>query len=138
MISAVDLLPTFCEIAGVQLPDGYQPDGLSQVSVLKGNPTSTREKPLFWKYESPWPPNENKPEHWVYYVIMDQQWKLVTNKDASYVELYDIAADPLEKKDLKAANTRAVRQLKKKLADWKASLPAKPSGKVFSAERAEL
>ncbi|MDG2170889.1 MAG: sulfatase-like hydrolase/transferase [Opitutales bacterium] len=138
LISAVDLLPTFCEIAGAKLPAGYEPDGISQVKVLKGKATSTREKPLYWKYESPWPARDSKPEHWVSYSIMDQQWKLVTNKDGSYVELYDIASDPLEKKDLKTSNSKVVRQLQKTLADWQASLPAKPSGDVFSGERAEL
>ena len=36
LMSAVDLLPTFCEIAGVELPRDYQPDGVSQVATLKG------------------------------------------------------------------------------------------------------
>jgi arylsulfatase A-like enzyme len=36
LISAVDLLPTFCELAGVNLPSSYVPDGMSQVSVLMG------------------------------------------------------------------------------------------------------
>ena len=48
-ITAVDLLPTFCEVAGVKLPDGYTPDGVSQVAALKGQPVPSRAKPLFWK-----------------------------------------------------------------------------------------
>ena len=27
IVSAVDLLPTFCSLAGIELPDGYQSDG---------------------------------------------------------------------------------------------------------------
>ena len=138
LISAVDLLPTFCEIAGAELPAGYIPDGVSQVGVLKGEATSLREKPLFWKYESPWPPPENRPEHWVSYVVIDQRWKLVANRDRSYRELFDIAADPLEKNDLKTSKPEVARQLQEKLSDWIAGLPEKPIGDVFSVERSQL
>ena len=36
ILSAVDLLPTFCDLAGVKLPAYYKPDGLSQVKALLG------------------------------------------------------------------------------------------------------
>ena len=55
LISAVDLLPTFCELAGVSLPKDYRPDGVSQVATLRGQPTTIRSKPLFWKMQSRWP-----------------------------------------------------------------------------------
>ena len=55
ILSALDLLPTFCEIAGAQLPSTYVPDGISQVSALLGKGAPQRTKPLFWKYPSPWP-----------------------------------------------------------------------------------
>jgi N-acetylgalactosamine-6-sulfatase len=69
LISAVDLLPTFCEIAGVELPADYAPDGLSMVDVFKGEKAPVREKPLFWKYASPWPPGNSRPNHWVSYAV---------------------------------------------------------------------
>ena len=56
ILSAVDLLPTFCELAGVQLPRSYRPDGISQVAALKGNGNSKRTKPLYWKMERLGPP----------------------------------------------------------------------------------
>ena len=135
LISAVDLLPTFCEVAGADLPKDYQPDGVSQVAVLKGKQSPRREKPLFWKYKSPWPAQKNKSEHWVSYAVVNQTWKLVTNNDLSYVELYDLAVDPYEKTDLKKQSPEIVKQLIQKLEAWQATLPAKPEGDVFSAER---
>ena len=66
---------------------------------------------------------------------MDQHWKLVANKDSSYHELYDLAADPYEKRDLKEQKPEVAEGLLKEIAQWKASLPAKPSKKLFSAER---
>ncbi|MDA7920165.1 sulfatase-like hydrolase/transferase [Verrucomicrobiales bacterium] len=134
LISAVDLLPTFCEIAGVEFPADYQPDGVSQVAALQGeSEVKTREKPLFWKAKT----GKSSPNgfHWVSYAIVDQQWKLVSTADASYVELYDIVADPFEKTDLKEAQSEVVLQLLKKIEAWKGTLPEKPTGDVFSEER---
>jgi len=135
LISAVDLLPTFCELAGAELPEGYAPDGVSQISTLLGKPYPVREKPLFWKFNSPWPARDSQPDHWVSYAVVDQQWKLVTNKDGSYQELYDLSADPYEKNDLKREHPELVGQLLKIIAAWKTSLPAHPDPSLFSAER---
>lgn len=135
LISAVDLLPTLCEIAEAALPADYQPDGLSQVTTLKGKAKSKREKPLFWKIDAAWPAAKNRPDHWVAYAIVDQQWKMVTNKNSDFIELYNIAADPYEKKDLKAGNPDVVVRMIKMLADWKATLPSEPDETCFSKER---
>jgi N-acetylgalactosamine-6-sulfatase len=137
LISAVDLLPTFCEVAGVKLPPSYVPDGVSQVSTLLGQGTPKRAKPLFWKYDSPWPAPKKAPDHWVSYAIVDQHWKLVTNRDCSYVELYDILADPYERSDLKEEHPDVVKVLTKKVLAWKASLPEKPPACCFSKLRTE-
>ena len=137
LISAVDLLPTFCAIAGVDLPSSYQPDGVNQLDVLMGKATTLREKPLFWKSKAPWPAQKTKPDHWVSYAMVDQQWKLVTNNDSSYLELYNIVKDPYEKNDLQKSKTEMVKNLLNKLDQWKKTLPEKPSGDVFSAERSQ-
>lgn len=134
-ISAVDLLSTFCEVAGATLPKSYSPDGVSQLAALTGNGKAVREKPLFWKIGARWPPDERQPYHWVSYAIVDQNWKLLANKDASYVELYDIIADPYEKNDLKEEKPDVVKLLMDKIDAWKGTLPAKPTGNVFSIER---
>ena len=131
-VSAVDLLPTFCEAAGVKLPDGYQPDGISQIKTFMGQSSSKREKPLFWKHESPYPAPKAKPHHWVSYAIVHQEWKLLSNGRGDYQELYNIAADPLEQNDLKEENPKVVQKLLSQIEQWKATLPKKPSGDVFS------
>ena len=135
IFSAVDLLPTFCEVAGVKLPASYKSDGMSQVQTLMKKGESRRSKPLFWRISAPWPAHESKPDHWVSYVVVDQQWKLCMSKDFSYFELFDLEADPLEKKNLAEKETKVVTNLKKKLDNWLASLPEKPTGDVFSSLR---
>ena len=135
MISAVDLLPTFCELVGANLPDAYRPDGVSQTATLLGKPTTTRNKALFWKMQSPWPIQRSRPYHWVSYAIVHQNWKLLTNRDASHSELYDITADPYEKADLSKVKPEVVEQLMQQIENWKSTLPESPSGDVFSRER---
>ena len=132
IFSAVDLLPTFCEIAGVKLPASYRPDGVSQVTTLQGKGKALRENPLFWKTIAPWPARKTKPDHWVSYAVVSKNWKLVTNRDSKYFELYDLVTDPMEKNDLKEKHPGTVNQLNKLLAQWQGTLPAKPTGNVFS------
>ncbi len=135
LISAVDLLPTFCEIAGAKVPATHRPDGVSQVAVLQGTPAPKRLKPLFWRMDASWPPRPAAPLHWATYAVVDQQWKLLSNRDGSHVELYDLAADPLEQTDRAKEQPEVVKTVVAKLAAWKTTLPAKPTGDVFSAER---
>ncbi|MDG1895223.1 MAG: sulfatase-like hydrolase/transferase [Fuerstiella sp.] len=137
MLSAVDLLPTFCEIAGAKLPADYRADGVSQVATLLGKPTTTRSKPLFWKMQSSWPIRKSRPYHWVSWAIVHENWKLLANRDTTYSELYDITADPFEKINLHDQKPAIVRQLMQKIDNWKATLPESPSGDVFSDERFE-
>jgi arylsulfatase A-like enzyme len=137
MLSAVDLLPTFCELAGAKLPESYQPDGVSQVAALMGNGESTRDKPLFWKMQSGWPIQKARPYHWVSWAIVHENWKLLSNRDHSYVELYDLAADPFEKTSLADQKPDVAKRLLGRLDDWTATLPDSPSGDVFSAERTQ-
>lgn len=137
LLSAVDLLPTFVELAGATVPEGYEPDGVSQVEVLTGKTTApSRTKPLFWKTDARWPASETKPEHWASWVVVQENWKLLLNKDLSYHELYQLSEDPLEEKDLSSEKPEVVSRLEKSLEEWRATLPAKPTGEVFSSERA--
>jgi len=134
MISAVDLLPTLCEIAGASLPDNYQPDGISQLAQLRGKVTKGRSKPLFWKMAGR---GSGRPDsfHWVSYCMVHQQWKLLASDDFGYVELYDIVKDPYEANDLSKSEPEVLGRLLQALAEWKSSLPAHPDAKNFSKLR---
>ena len=135
LISAVDLLPTFCEIAGVTLPSSYSPDGLSQVNALLGKVTSSRKKPLFWKMGGRGPAPAVRSSHWVSWAIVDANWKLLADKNLNYVELYDLTADPFEATDLKESNPEVVRQLLEQVQAWQKSLPDAPGDHLFSSQR---
>ena len=62
----------------------------------------------------------------------------MSNRDGSYVELYDLTASHKEDNDLRASKPDVVAKLLDRLEAWKATLPAKPQGDVFSDERKSL
>ncbi|MFG0288247.1 MAG: sulfatase [Rhodopirellula sp. JB044] len=135
MISAVDLLPTFCEIADADLPTQYAPDGISQLAGLQGRSVTGRSKPLFWKMSGRGNPEQPNSFHWVDYCIVDQDWKLLEDEQTGYVELYNITNDPKEQNDLHTQHPEIVAGLREKLDAWKATLPEKPDAKNFSSLR---
>lgn len=126
-ISAVDLLPTFCELAGAELPEGYKPDGESQVATLQGTELPTRDKPLFWKGV---PGRKGS-----VYSILDGKWRLLTSMSFDAPELYDVSEDPLEKNNVRASHPEIASKLFKKLQAWHATLPEKADSECFSKYR---
>lgn len=135
LLSAVDLLPTFCELAGVSLPTDYQPDGVSQVAALRGTPQPRRTTPLLWRMQAAWPPRPEQPYHWGSFAVVKDQWKLIANADLTHVELYDLASDPLETHDLASAEPQVVASMLAELATIRRTLPQQPTGDVFSSLR---
>jgi arylsulfatase A-like enzyme len=111
------------------------PDGVSQVDALLGKPALQRTKPLFWKADSGWPAPRDRPFHWGAYAIVQERWKLIANRDLSFVELYDLTADPLEKMNLAGREQETTARLRSRLAEWRDSLPPTPTGAVFSKTR---
>ncbi len=122
-ISAVDLLPTFCEAAGCQLPDNRDLDGESMLDVFKGS-NRGRETALMWEWRfriaghvinrSP------------ILAIRDANWKLLVNPDHSRIELFDIPSDPMELNNLAAEQPEIVDRLAERVANWQTELPEGP------------
>lgn len=138
ILAAVDLLPTFLELAGQKLPKGYQPDGESIVSALKGKPFK-RSKPIHWLQGL----NKSRPTAtaWPRLGICEGPWKLLyndLNPNQPKVELYNIEKDWAEKVDVAAKNPNVVKALCKKIVEWEKTLPTKPPAHCFSKLRKEL
>jgi arylsulfatase A-like enzyme len=122
VLTAVDLLPTFLEIAGGKLPDGYEPDGQSVVSAFKGKGFQ-RTKPIFWE----WRGGISKDYTWPTLGIRHGRWKLLVSNELQKTELYDLQNDWAEKKDVSEENTEVVEKLRQQLNAWKQSLPLAPN-----------
>lgn len=105
MFAAVDMLPTLCSIAGVELPDGYMGDG-EDVSDLFVGKEFAKTKPVL-QY---WQGNEAG-DNWPRLGAKDNQWKLVSNFDGSRIELYDYLNDWSESNNVAAEHPEVVKQL---------------------------
>ncbi|MDA0347527.1 MAG: sulfatase-like hydrolase/transferase [Verrucomicrobia bacterium] len=130
VLTAVDLLPTFLEAAGVALPEGFVPDGQSAFSAFKGEPIN-RTKPIFWE----WRGGISKDYTWPTLGVRDGRWKLLLNEELDRIELYDIESDWAEKSNLAKTFPEVADRLIKQIHTWKKFLPAKPSDNSLSRTR---
>jgi arylsulfatase A-like enzyme len=130
VISAADLLPTFCAAAGVSLPASYQGDGENVLSALEGKPEQ-RTKPLFWLWRNTKP----SPDFWGNLAVRDGDWKLVMTFDQSRIELHDLCKDRTETDNVAADHPEVVARLSKMALDWKATLPTEVNPDFCSQER---
>ena len=121
VLSAVDLLPTFAELAGKQLPNDFQPDGESFITIFDNLPFE-RSKPLFWDWRFP-VYNEDRPNGWVTGAVRDGKWKLLANENQKRFELYNILDDRFESKDRSQENPTKTKELLAMLKDWQRQLP---------------
>jgi arylsulfatase A-like enzyme len=126
VVSALDLFPSLCKLSGVPLPKGYEPDGEDLAGALVGRESPNRKKPLFWEYGRndtsfayPKDGGNRSPN----LAVRDGSWKLLVNSTGGKAELYDIAADPKEEKDVAAANPEVAKRLTDVVLKWRNSLP---------------
>jgi arylsulfatase A-like enzyme len=96
-----DMLPTIAEIAGAQSPADI--DGISIVPELIGESAAGRKQPqheyLYWEING-----------WT--AIRQGNWRAVQPPRGAAWELYDLAADPGESKDLAAQKPDVLAELK--------------------------
>lgn len=130
LISAVDILPTFCDIAGAELPENYNTDGVSQLATFKGAAFTERETPLFWTNHS-----KSNSKDQPYNAVVYKKWKLLISHDKKSVELIDYTKDVYEKNDLSKDHPEVVDKLKKILFEWQKTLPDGPDPSCFSKLR---
>ena len=129
VISAVDLLPTFCSLAGIEVSDDLNLDGEDMSKALQGNRVE-RSKPLMWEYRfSPW--GRHIQEHPML-AMREGDWKLMMNPDGSRIELYNLRRNPCEVDNLASENPGIVNHMSGQLKEWHMSLP----GREFIPENA--
>lgn len=113
LVSSIDLLPTLCDLAGVDIPAGV--DGLSLRPLLEGKaPADTNwREALFGEYYGK--QNWRAPIR----MVRTHRWKYVRYTHYGE-ELYDLRADPAEMNNLADARSAASqkRKLRRMLNDW--------------------
>ena len=106
----IDLMPTLCEVAGIDYPSSFDGnelipvEGLSLLPVLRGEPREPHDA-LFWE----WAGNR---------AVRAGDWKLAWDRKVKRWELYDLAADRTETNDLAAEHPDRVAAMADAWQDW--------------------
>lgn len=113
----VDYLPTILEITGIKMPDDRPLDGVSLVPLIKGK-ENKRPRPLGFhiKGQAAWHDGTLK----AYRGTKSKKW-----------ELYDLATDPGETKNLAAEKPQELKKMIQAWTTWKASVEASDQGKDY-------
>ncbi len=144
LVNGTDVLPTLCELAGVQPPAGRAIDGESIVEALRGKDFK-RRNPICWNFPaheySFIPPMVLRygPYTLVSYFgekDPDETWMdWIKTARPERFELYDLSRDIAQREDLSGAMPAKVRELAAKLeAIWKeiqADAPVWPDWKTY-------
>jgi arylsulfatase A-like enzyme len=129
----LDVLPTAIAAAGGKPEASWQLDGVDLMPYLTGTNTARPHQTLYWRFGPQW-------------AIRDGDMKLVVSKGGSgRPELYDLATDIGESKDLAAGQPEKVKELQAMWDKWSAeqappsapdSGPAKGGGKKKGKKKA--
>ena len=113
LVAHVDFFKTFCDLAGVEVPRGIQKiDGTSMLPLLE-NPNAKWPDRMLFTHCGRWnkgeDPNLSKDKR---FAVRTQRWRMVEG------ELYDIANDPFEAKDVAKDYPEVVQRLSKAYDKW--------------------
>ena len=136
-----DFYPTLVEVAGARLPAGQPLDGVSLVPLLTGaaaeRATATSaveayaasllERPLFWHFPAYLEGDRSTDGHWRTTpagAVRQGNFKLIEFFEDGTLELYDLAEDIGEQKNLADEMPAKVEEMHALLREWRASLSA--------------
>lgn len=118
-VVSMDFFPTILELAGLQAMPDLHADGVSFAPLLRGQPLSLSRK-FYWHYPhyhgSTWTPGAS---------VRDGDWKLIEFYHDGKVELYDLASDSGETREVSQAHPDKVRELRDALRTWQETMNAK-------------
>ena len=107
-VSGVDFYPTLLDLAGIDLlPDEHQ-DGVSLVPLLKGG--TIKDRALLWHY-----PHYGNQGGEPSSILRRGSMKLIHYWEDGRDELYDLAKDPYEAKDIASSQTEIVKSMRAEL-----------------------
>jgi hypothetical protein len=110
----IDVAPTLLSLCGVRKPGNVAFDGTSLVPLLKNEPGKWADRSLYLQWH-----RGDEPEFLRAFAVHTQSYKLVQPLGASQgvmpnkpnLELYDIAEDPYEMRDLSAGQPEIVSRM---------------------------
>jgi arylsulfatase A-like enzyme len=113
VVTSLDLFPTIAGLAGAVVPPEVRLDGVDLSAQLGGRPAGSNERRLFWRTGGG-----------ASFAMREGNYKLVRPPGSTKAELYDLAADVAESKDLAAAQPARVKRMQAALDQWNKGLIA--------------
>ena len=110
VVHLIDLLPTLVAAAGGTVDPAWRVDGVNVLRVLTGKGRML-ERTVFWEWQS-----EGANE----LAALRGDLKIVISRGGK-PELYDVSADPAERRDLSATHPQTVQQLQSEIEAWMAT-----------------
>ncbi len=132
-VSTLDLFPTFVDMAGIAMPEKGGGDGLSLAALLRDGAAPERDT-FFWHNPAPRPTSTGDTFS---SAIRRGDLKLLDFPTENRVELYDLAEDPGESKNLSDALPEDRDRMLAALNDWRKSVGASTEPKVRNKESAK-
>lgn len=129
---AVDFLPTVCALAGVDVPVDFMGDGENVSDIWLGGERE-RRGPLYWEWlfgvqgadDGYLPPP---------LAMRYGDWKLFGDHSGERLQLFNIAADPGEQRDVVLEQPVLAEFMKKRLLAWAGGLPASRAREKLMSE----
>jgi arylsulfatase A len=122
LVHMTDLFPTFLAVAGDVPEAAWHVDGVNQLAVWTGK-SPPSERTLFWEWRSE---GSNQ------VAAMRDNLKLVITNNGR-PELFDVAADPAERRNIAALKPDEVQRLNKELKAWLATELNPPTARAKTA-----
>ncbi len=124
VISAVDLFPTICSWAGVDLSQQRSLDGEDVSDMFLSGAVRARTKPLMWQWR--FRTKGHVLDRSPILAIRDGPWKLLMNTDGSRQELFSIPVDPTELNNVARRLPQMADRLAHDVLAWSQTLPDGP------------
>jgi arylsulfatase A-like enzyme len=123
-ILSVDMYPTLLEVAGVSPPKDYTLDGLSILPVLKSDGRMNLDRPLFWHFPGYLGAGMDSWRTTPAGAIRHGDWKLLEFFEDGRLELYNLAQDIGQKRDLATSEPQRLKALHDELVAWRKAVNA--------------
>jgi arylsulfatase A-like enzyme len=136
-VISVDLYPTLLDVAGVSPPKDHTLDGVSILPVLKSDGQAKLDRPLFWHFPGYLGAGMNSWRTTPAGAIRRGDWKLLEFFEDGRLELYNLASDLGQKRDLATAEPQRVKALHDELVAWRKAIkaPVPTPNKAVAARR---
>jgi len=117
LVIGMDFYPTILDFAGLDLRAGEHKDGISIAALMTGEKKELERDTLYWHYPHY---HRTKP----YGAVRHGNWKLIEFYEDGELELFNLAEDPNETRNLSSSEPEKSAELLEMLGNWRKEVSA--------------